>query len=51
MIKYKAHYKDQKHYIDIEITNTEKKGDSLFFEIDGIKFCGMDFEEFELMEP
>lgn len=51
MITYKAHFKDEKHDIEINITNTEEKGNSLFFEIDGIKFCSMDFDEFELMEP
>ena len=51
MITYKAHYKDEKHDIDIDITNTEEKGDSLFFEIDGVRFCGMALDEFELMSP
>ena len=49
MITYKAHYKDELHDLDIEITHD--KGKALTFTIDGVRFKGDNFDHFELEEP
>lgn len=45
VILLNAHYKDENHNSDIIIKNINNK---LFFELDGIKFIGTDFMDFEL---
>lgn len=49
MITYKAHYKDEFHDLDIDISHDT--GRALTFTIDGVKFTGVDFNDFELDEP
>lgn len=49
MITYKAHYKDELHDLDIDITHD--KGKALTFTIDGVRFKGANFNDFELEEP
>ena len=46
MITYKAHYKDEFHDLDIDISHDT--GRALTFTIDGVKFTGVDFNDFEL---
>ena len=49
MITYKAHYKDELHDLDIDITHD--KGKALTFTIDGVRFKSANFNDFELEEP
>ncbi len=51
-MKYlKAHFTDELHDEDIVIANTEgSAGDPLSFELDGIKFAGSSFCDFELAD-
>lgn len=50
MQRWKARYKDKNHDLDIEIKNQFDISivDSLQIEIDGIKFNGIEFDDFEL---
>ena len=49
MITYKAHYKDELHDLDIDITH--EKGKALTFTIDGVRFKGDNFDHFKLESP
>ena len=49
MITYKAHYKDEFHDLDIDISHDT--GRALTFTIDGVRFKGANFNDFELEEP
>ena len=49
MIAYKAHYKDELHDLDLDITHD--KGKALTFTIDGVRFKGANFNDFEPEAP
>lgn len=53
MQRWKAHFKDQKHDVDIDIINSENGfgNDPLSFTINGTAFCGEGFDDFHLTYP
>lgn len=53
MVKWKAHYTDAHHDLDIDIINTEEdySADPLSFNINGISFCGTSLGDFQLSNP
>ena len=53
MVVWKAHYTDEYHDLDTDITNTEGdySSDPISFTIDGITFCGTSLFDFQIFDP